>query len=102
MKMEVIGWHELLTAYMKQQYAGKDVLVIFQDDLDSAAEYNSLMNDLDMMSLAPPHAYRGSGYLIIEMEVCVARDFIEKHNGWSIRIELFSDGESVCENLCIR
>lgn len=98
MKMEVIGWHDLLTVYIKQQYAGKDVLVIFQDDADSHEEYEALMKELDLMGFAPPHQFRGSGYLIIEMQEMMARELINDHNKSFIRMELFSDGICVHEN----
>ena len=98
MKMEVIGWHELLTVYIKQQYAGKDVLVIFQDDADSPEEYDTLMQELDMMGFAPPHQFRGGGYLIIEMHEMMAKKLINDHNKGFVRMELFSDGVCVHEN----
>lgn len=99
MKMEVIGWHDLLTAYIKQHYAKKNVLVIFQDDADSPGEYENLMNQLDELGLAPPFQFRGSGFLIIEMHEMTAMKLIKYHNKGFIRMELFSDGVCVHENL---
>lgn len=98
MKMEVISWHEVLTVYIKQHYAGKDVLVIFQDAANSPKEFYALMHDLDMMCLAPPHAFRGSGYLIIEMDEMDAKKLLDKHKTTSFLMELFSDGVCVYDN----
>lgn len=98
MKMEVIGWHELLTSYIKQQYADKDVLVIFQDDAVSEGEYDTLMQELETAGFAPPHQFRGSGYLIIEMREMMAKQLINQHHKGFIRMELFRNGECVHEN----
>ena len=99
MKMEVIGWYELLSVYIQQNYAGRDVLVIFQNDVDSLKEYENFMLELEMLGLAPPHQFRGAGCLIIEMDRGVAKKLINDKNNDFIRLELFSDGEFVCDNM---
>lgn len=79
MKMEVVCWLDLLNAYIKQHYGDTNVLVICQDDIDSVAEFNILMNDLERDGFAPPHLMRGTGYLIIEMEGHYAQPLIDRY-----------------------
>ena len=98
MKMEQINAHGLLAAYLKQNYTGKDVLVIFQDDIGSREEYQTLLQELDDVGFLPPKGYLVLGYLIIEMPAMLAKKLIDDHNKGFIRMELFSDGVCVHEN----
>lgn len=92
MKMEVVGWYELLTAYIKQHYSDRDVLVICQDNIESVAEFDTLMNDLEKDGFAPPHQMRGTGYLIIEMERHFAKSLIDRHAKGGIPMAFWEKG----------
>ena len=56
------------------------------------------MEEPDLMGLAPPHQFRGLGYLIIEMDMGMAQKLIDDRTNNSIWLELFSDSVFICDN----
>lgn len=98
MKMEQISQHGLLQAYMKQNYADKEALVVFMDDIDSQEEFDTLLDDLNVIGYLPPKSYLVLGYLIIEIPAMLAKRIINHHNKGFIRLELYEHGTCVHEN----
>lgn len=97
MKMEQISIHNLLTSYVMQHYANTDVLVIYQNDIESQEEYKTLLGDLDNMGFLPPKNYLRLGFLFIEMPYILAKNLINDHNKGAVRMELFSNGICIHE-----
>lgn len=98
MRMEQISQHGLLEAYMKQNYADKEALVIFMDNIDSQQEFDSILDDLKVIGYLPPKNYLILGYLIIEMPAMLAKHVINNHNKGFIRMELYENGICTHEN----
>ncbi len=98
MKMDHITNRELLSAYLKQNYTDKSVLVIYTSDMDSPEEFETLVNELDEIGYMPPKNYRLPDYLIIEMPDLVARTLVNKHNKGFIRMEIWINGVCTDEN----
>jgi len=93
--MEIIGWHELLTIYIGQHYAGKNVLVVYLDDIESEEGYHTLLQDLDAIGFKLPCQFRCNGYLVIEMPPMLAKKFVDNHYKCGVRMERF-DSDGVC------
>ncbi len=97
MKIEAINVSELLQAYIKQNYRDSDVLVVFQEVIDSLGSHEELFKDLDDIGLFPPKIFIHKDFMIIEMRKELATKIINKYSKSVIHMELYSNGDCIHE-----
>lgn len=95
MKIESITKEALLAAYIKQEYADTEVLVIDWDGNVPREAFDMLIEDLS--AFAPPLALREySSYIIIEMPGVLAQQIAR--NRYAPNVQVWICGEMIARN----
>lgn len=108
MKIESLNTREMLTAHLSANYKDTEVLVLFDvrhlggdtnDETNFAiAEWNRLIAELDGVGYKFPSIMSIDDFIIIQMDIRMANNFINKHEKGMFRMEAWRGGTCINEN----
>lgn len=102
MSISHVSVHCLLSAYLEANYNGKDILVIYMDDLMECCdepEYANFMSQLaGIFGGKLPSAFILPGFCIIEMPEPAIRKVLIDFGKAPFRLEQYRGGQCMSEN----
>lgn len=98
MFIEFSTCHGLLSEYLKHKHPDATVLVVWIDDIDSIAEWETLKKELADIGMLPPDNFMLPGILMIELPDAVALNLVNRHEKGSFRMEVYENGQCIHEN----
>ena len=90
----------MLSSYLKSNFANRNTLVIWPLSwCDSAAEVETIKQDLFEFGYLPPKSYCRNGFWIIEMPTHTAFEIINRHSKGTLAMRCYCGDECLHENM---